>query len=87
MLKYKKAQISDTMTWIVATIVIIVSLSFFVFLANLLAQGGAIKDIVDTAFSAEFDLDKGIKTKTDLGLKINPLNEEKINNWIAQNEE
>lgn len=86
MLRYnKKAQISDTMTWIIATIIIIVSLSFFIFLADGLARGGAIKNAFDTAFfGVDFELDKEINAKTDAAFKINKLNEDKIKEWINE---
>ncbi len=87
MLKFKRAQISETMTWIVATIIIIVSLTFFVFLADVLAQEGAIKNFADkTTSGVSFELDKEVKAKTNMAFELNSLNKEKINNWISKNE-
>jgi len=85
MLNYKRAQIGQTMTWIVATIIIVLSLTFFVYFANMLAQGGAIKNAFSTAFSdVDFNLDEWSRAKTELAFTRKTGNSERINKWIEK---
>lgn len=77
----KKAQISDTMVWVVATIVIVFLITASVFLTTLL---GKTKVLDKTeVYSTIGDSSAWVSEKTDLALNRNDANKEKINLWIS----
>lgn len=81
MLNSKKAQIGETVTWVVATLIIIAVLVIFIIISVAL---GKTKNLtsnrnVDVGNSA-IDL---IKTKTEIAYSINSQNKNKIEEWIA----
>jgi uncharacterized membrane protein YgcG len=84
-LKYnKKAQIGETLTWVVATLIIVLILALFIISSVAL---GKVKNIassrkVDTG-NSEMDL---IKTKTEIAYTLNNQNKNKIEEWIALEE-
>lgn len=92
MLKYKiknkNAEVGLTMTWVIATIIIIISISFFIFFADLLAKKSAIKSTIDKIGTSEdFEFSEWIKEKTKLAFGLNTNNNEKINSWIQKENE
>ena len=76
MLNKKNAQISDTMTWIVATIIIVVILMIFIYASSILAKT---KVVSYKGPEKEVDL---LETKTSLAFSINDNNKNKIEEWI-----
>ena len=82
MLNYKKAQVAETMTWIVATVIIVLALSFFLFFTNVLAKAGAIKKAVNNFLGRDYDLSNRIEVKTALAFSLNDSNRREIENWI-----
>ncbi|MBU0958360.1 MAG: hypothetical protein KKB31_00300 [Nanoarchaeota archaeon] len=82
----KRGQVADTITWIVATIILIVVLMVFVFIANLLAKTkkiGGLTDSLDSGGEKEADR---VEVKTILAYRLNGLNKFTINNWINESE-
>jgi len=82
----KKAQISDTLTWIVATIVIIVIIVIFIYFTSALAKAKTIE-----AKTKAISLSDGssqevnwLKEKTSLAYKINKQNKDFIEGWINE---
>lgn len=61
----KKGQIGDAVTWIVATVVIVVIMIFFIFGASLLAETKTIK-FKDSLFSSEGDAGDDIFMKKSI---------------------
>lgn len=86
MLKFnKKAQLGETMTWFIATIVIIGILIIFTFVSSLFAESkGAIVDLKRVFSGADFTEGDFIKTKTILAFNFNTNDADKINNWIME---
>jgi len=76
----KKAQISETITWVVATIIIIVILIVFIYLSSLLAEMKSI-NIGDLKKSTEEESD-WIGIKTSIAYSIRDDNKTIIENWI-----
>jgi ABC-type Fe3+ transport system permease subunit len=78
----KKAQVGETITWLVATIIIIVVLLIFVYASVVLSKTKALKkdikiDSQDSSFNWIF-------AKTEIAYSINNQNKNKIEGWIAQ---
>jgi hypothetical protein len=91
MLKYKiknkKAEVGLTMTWIIATIIIVISISFFIFFADLLAKQSSIKSTINKiGISEDFDFSEWFKEKTILAFSLNTNNDEVIGLWIKGEE-
>lgn len=62
-MKNKKAQIADTIAWVVATVIIVVLLLLFIFLSSMLASARVVKgEVKDSLFS------KTVSDTTDLSL-------------------
>jgi hypothetical protein len=62
-MKNKKAQIADTIAWVIATVVIIIILILFVFISSMLASARIVNgESKDSLFS------KSVSYPTDLGL-------------------
>lgn len=91
MLNYKgrrkvKGQAGDTITWVVATIIIVVLLIFFIYVSSVLAKAKSVESFVKGIFS-EKDINKAdwISTKTSLAYEINDKNKQVIDKWIEEN--
>lgn len=83
MLKNKKAAIGETMTWIIATLIILVVLSIFIYGSHLLGKFKYVS-------SGEIEVEDGkdlLKTKTDVALSKNRANTNRIKTWILQEKE
>lgn len=63
---YKKGQVSDAVTWIVATIVIVVIMVFFVFGASILANTKSIGNYKSTLLSEEESIGDDLFLKKNL---------------------
>jgi hypothetical protein len=87
MLKFnRKAQIGETLSWVVATLIIVLILVIFVIASIAL---GKTKNLVSNrnvnVGDSEIDL---IKTKTEIAYALNSQNKNEIENWInLENEE
>jgi len=92
----KRGQISDTMTWVVATLIILAILLVFIYASYVFAKSKSIgrfakgvEGFVNGIFSSgdsnvEADW---IKAKTSFAYKINQANKVLIEKWINENEE
>jgi len=82
----KKAQVSEIMTWVIATIIIISILLVFVYASSLLAQ----KTKIIKATDLKIDLGKEVdllETKNLIAYDLASENEEEIiKNWEEENE-
>jgi len=89
MLNYKRnkrAQVGETLTWIVATIIIIVVLLVFIYASIAL---GKTKSVHKIKISAEESSVDWINIKTNIAYSLNNQNKIKIDEWIGgeKNEE
>ena len=84
MLNSKKAQVGETVTWIVATIVLIAILLIFIFASSILAKSKSLK--VNLKANSEEDV-SWIDSKTKMAYSLNNANKNKIIAWISQKED
>ena len=85
MLKSKKAQLGETMTWVIATIIIIGILIIFTFISSLFAtENGMVVNLKKTINQDDLTNVDLVKEKTNLALDINGNDYDKINNWIKE---
>jgi hypothetical protein len=83
MAKYnRRGQVADTMTWIVATIIIVLVLILFVYASSILAKTKGIERFVKGLFSEDDEEVDWIKVKTDLAYEIEDKNKALIEKWI-----
>ena len=80
----KKAQVGETVTWIVATIVLIAILLIFIFASSILAKSKSLK--VNLKANSEEDV-SWIDSKTKMAYSLNNANKNKIIAWISQKED
>jgi competence protein ComGC len=81
MLDKKRGQISDTMTWVVATIIIIVILMIFIYASSVLAKTKVV------SYKGPEDKVDLLETKTSLAFLNKKVSEEEkqfIENWIEE---
>lgn len=82
----KQAQIGETMTWIVATLVIIVALILFIYTSSLLAKIKAI-NLPDLKIDSKENIN-WLEEKTLFAhSQADNKNKEKIDEWIKKNDE
>lgn len=79
----KRAQVSDTMVWIVATLIILFVLFVFIFVSGLLADA---KDVVEYSVNVGFseghvDIER-VSAKTEFAFDIDSTNKEVIEQWL-----
>jgi heme/copper-type cytochrome/quinol oxidase subunit 2 len=79
--KNKKAQMAETITWVVATIVIIFLLVLSVYFSTILGKGKSV-DKEDINIYGESE--DWILVKTSLAYENNVYNKDKINVWINE---
>lgn len=72
----KKAQTSETITWVVASLIIIAVLLISIFFASSL---GSLKTASEEDTEGDW-----IEAKTEMALSINDDNEEEIKKWISE---
>jgi len=86
MLKFnKKAQLGETMTWVIATIVVIGILLIFTFISSAFAKSnGMIVDLKRVFSDEDLTQVNWIGDKTDLAYSINDNNKKNIDEWINE---
>ena len=83
MLNKKRGQVSDTITWIVATIIIVVILLIFVFASSVLANAKNLGPNLVSEFIGDYEKKANwIDVKTEFAYEINLNNKNKIDVWI-----
>ena len=81
----KQGQIGETITWIVATIIIIVTLVIFIYVSSVLVEIKKIK-VPDLKIVSEEEVN-WIEMKTSFAYLINEENKEIIDEWIMERED
>lgn len=84
MLNNKRAQVGESITWIVATIILIVILIIFIYASVALSKAKSIKTNIkaDSVDSVDW-----INSKTQMAYSISANNKNKIEGWISQGKE
>lgn len=84
LLKNKKGQISDAITWVVATLIIIFLVVSSIYISSLMGKSKAVekKKVIDLGD----DSVDWVQEKTEFAYSINPGNKIKINQWIQESE-
>lgn len=77
-----RGQVADTMTWIVATIIIITILVLFVYASSVLAKTKSVGRFAKGLFSEDDNGADWIKVKMDFAYGIEDENKEVISQWI-----
>ena len=82
--KSKRSQVGDTLTWLIATLIIIFILGIFIYIANGLAKANQISGTFKELFSSNSDNDKvnWLNVKTNLAFDKNSDNKAEIEGWI-----
>ena len=89
MLNNKKAGIGEAITWVVATIIVLVVLLIFMYAANIMGKLREIKG--EPGGEISIDVDSQLTTKTQIAFArakkfdkgISETEESEINKWIA----
>ena len=81
MSRHKKAQIGETINWVVATIIVILVLLFFIYISIALGKSKALKAEPNLNNGKEIDW---INIKTEIAYSMNSNNKDKIDIWISQ---
>jgi len=81
MLDNRRAQVGESITWVVATIILIIILIVFIYASIALAKTKSLK--LDSKADSEDSLD-WINSKTQIAYSINENNKDKIGEWISQ---
>lgn len=79
----KKAQVGETATWMIATLIILFVLTTFYFLAGMLAAKGRLVDINEIDILNEEDID-WIGEKTNIAFGKLDRNKGTIQKWIEK---
>lgn len=83
--KNKKGQIGETITWVLATIIILFVLGAFIYASVLISEVKSINPERINVKSGENSLDVGwVEVKTFFAYSVNSNNREKIENWIGE---
>jgi len=80
-MKNKRGQVGESITWVVATIIVIVLLLIFIYASILLSKTKSLKLDVKANSEDSFDW---INSKTQIAYSINDNNKNKIEGWISQ---
>ena len=80
-IKNKKAQVSDVLTWVVATLIIVFLIVGSIYISSLMGKSKSVEK--SKIISAE-DSVNWIETKTNFSLEINNANKDKIEMWIGE---
>lgn len=83
MLNNKRAEIGESITWVVATVIILVVLTIFIFASNVL---GKFQTISVSSGEKTLNSDNYLEIKTQKAFSINGNNKEIINKWIGYKE-
>lgn len=81
MLNNKRAQVGESITWVIATIVLIAILIIFIFASVALSKVKSIK--INLKANSEESVD-WINSKTQMAYSVNSVNKNKISLWISQ---
>ena len=84
--KNNRGQLSDTMTWVVATLIIVVVLAVFIYASLLLAEAYKVISLVDVDLSGSEEKVDFVGEKNSLAFEKNNTNEIKIKRWLSENE-
>ena len=85
---YKKAQIGETLTWVVATILILVILLIFIFISLTLSKSKEISLNKPSAEELRPSSELGeVGSKNSIAFSLKNENEESIKEWLNENEE
>ena len=80
----KKAQISETMTWIIATIAIITILLIFIYASSILAEKEKVLHLFGKSSVQRDAAVDWLAVKTIQALDRDSADEPKINKWIEE---
>lgn len=87
-LNNKHGQVAESVTWIVATIIIVVTLIVFIFISTTLSKGKILEEVSEGIGGFFLNDDAGkisrLETKTKFAISINENNQEKIKEWIDE---
>lgn len=81
MLNNRRAQVGESVTWVVATIILIIMLIVFIYASILLSKIKYLKFDIKTSSQSSVDW---INSKTQIAYSINSNNKNKIEEWISQ---
>jgi biopolymer transport protein ExbD len=81
MLNNRKGQVGESITWVIATIVVIVLLIIFVYASIVLSEFKSLKVNSKKISTGSVDW---IDSKTQMAYSISPSNKNKIQVWISQ---
>jgi hypothetical protein len=84
--KNKRGQVGESMTWIVATLIIFVLLMLFVYASSVLSVKTLGAGLKSKLFEVEKEGD-WIEIKNELAFELNDRNENSIRDWIKKVEE
>ena len=82
--KNRKGQIAETITWVIATIIIVFLISASIYAAILLGESKTV-DKSKAGISGSDSLD-WVSQKTGLALNINNKNSDKIISWVKESD-
>lgn len=84
--KSSRGQIAETMTWVVATIIVVVTLVVFIFISVSLSNPNSLKNIASKTVESFTGDDVGdvsrLKIKSEFAFSLDERNKEVINNWL-----
>lgn len=83
-MKNKRAQVGETITWIIATIVLIGVIMIFIYISVAMSKTKSLEAGVKEGAEDSADW---INSKTELAYSINPNNKVRIQRWISQKTE
>ena len=88
--KSKRSQVGDTITWIVATVIIVVVLGIFIYISSVLVTSENFSNLITNLFFGG-GKQKGIYVdwidyKTYSAFEINDANKAKIEDWIENDD-
>ena len=83
-IKNHKGQVGETITWVLATILLIVILIVFIYASIAMAKVKYLKLDIKLTSGSSVDW---VNSKTQMAYSINPNNKNKIQVWVSQKTE
>jgi hypothetical protein len=77
----KKGQVSETMTWVIVTILLVVILLVFIYLSVALSKTKSLNANIKSGSENSVNW---VNSKTQIAYSINSNNKNKIQAWIAE---
>lgn len=77
----KRGQVGESITWVIATIVVIVLLIIFIYASIVLSEFKSLKTSTKKISTGSVDW---ISSKTQMAYSISSSNKNKIQTWISQ---